>query len=310
MNLHAEFLTCLERIRQLDAKVSTDELRGHAQQFAARNWIIKDGYQTSILVPVLNVEEEVEVSVDANRATYSYRSPAHHGRIVTRSMDDITTYALNVDEWLNSVVQIFEIESAHKSRQKELIEGHLWHIGDIRAGKSHRFAPVYMARRLEQCAADWRKCLCDAQRPSHGIVLTVGDSPLSLPNGHQSIRIDSLLIASAGAFSIDRDVMTRLLRGLPADVVDDEWFDEKTGELKLHHMNESKVFSGEKQKAVIAAFWRDRYGSSIKWSDVIARTGCGSGPDNVFGKQVWREWLESAGHGHYRIKSRRKLSTT
>ncbi len=307
MNIHAEFLSCLERIRSIDAKVTADELRGCSEAFGTRRWITREGYQTSILVPVLCVEEEVDVSVDDERGTYSYRSPAHPGRLITRAIEDISTYTLNVDAWLDSMAQILEIENVQRPRKRDVISGHLWHVGNLRAGRTHRFAPVYVARRLAQCTEDWRKPMFDAVRPGDGIVLTSGEFDWQLPNGHQQCRLDALLIADAAGVACDRDVMTRLLRGVPADAADpDDWFDERTGELKLHHMAATKVFSGEKQKAVIAAFWRDRHEPSLKWSDVVGRTGCGRDPDSVFGKKVWREWIESAEHGHYRIRSRQR----
>ena len=72
MNLYAEFLNCLEHARSIDARVISAELRGCALPFAARRWIVPDGYQTSILAPVLNCEEEVVVVVDQERGTFRY----------------------------------------------------------------------------------------------------------------------------------------------------------------------------------------------------------------------------------------------
>lgn len=303
MNPHAEFLACLEQARCVDANVLADELRGCAEQFAARRWIIRQGYQTSILVPVLNTEEEVEVAVDEERGTYSYRSLAHPKRFLTRPLEDISTYAFCVDSWLDAIAEMLDIENAHRARRRDIIDGHLWHLGEVRVGRTHQFAPIYIARRLAQCAADWRQPMLDAARSGHGIVITASDLDGKLPNGHQQCGLNTLLISDANGVVCDRDVMNRLLRGVQAERHDtDEWFDERTGALKLHHMTAPKVFSGEKQKAVIAAFWRGRHESSIKWSDVVARTGCGRDPDSVFGKKVWREWLESPGHGHYRLR--------
>ncbi len=307
MNPHAEFLACLEQARSVDANVLADELRGCAEQFAAQRWIIRQGYQTTILVPVLNAEEEVEVAVDEEHGIYTYRSPAYPRRFLTRPLEDISTYAFNVDAWLDEIAEILDIENAHRARRRDIIDGHLWHLGDVRVGRTHQFAPIYIARRLLQCAADWRKQMFDAARSGHGIVITASDLDGGLPNGHQRCGLDALLISDADGVVCDRDVMNRLLRGVPADGCEpDEWFDERKGELKLHHMTMPKVFSGEKQKAVIAAFWRGRHESSIKWSDVVARTGCGRDPDSVFGKKVWREWLESPGHGHYRLRLRKQ----
>jgi hypothetical protein len=145
----------------------------------------------------------------------------------------------------------------------------------------------------------------DAVRPGHGIVLTSVDLDTELPNGHQRCGLDSLLITNADRITCDRDVLDRLLRGVPADAADpEEWFNERTGELKLVHMTATKVFKG-KQKAVIAAFWKARDQASLKWSDVVTITNCGKDPDSVFGKLVWREWLENVDHGRYHILSRR-----
>ena len=304
MNLYAEFLACLEHARNVDVNVVADELRGCAEQFATRRWIIRDGYQMSILVPVLNTEEEVDVAVDEERGTYSYRSPAHPRRFLTRPLEDISTYAFNVDAWLDAIAEILEIENAHRARGRDVIDGHLWHVGNLRVGRSHQFAPVYVARRLAQCTEDWRKPMVDAVRPGHGIVLTAGEIDAEFPNGHQRCGLDAILIADPDGITCDRDVLDRLLRGVPVDVTDpEEWFDERTGELNLVHMAAPKVFKG-KQKAVIATFWKAREQASLKWSEVIERTGCSKDPDSALGAD-WNQWIEKTAYARYRIRSRR-----
>jgi len=163
-----------------------------------------------------------------------------------------------------------------------------------------------VARRLEQCSTDWRNALVDPVRPSQGIVLTAIDVDLNLPNSHQARSLECILISDDCGITCDHDTMDRLLRGLAADTQNpDEWFDDRRGELKLSHMNAVKVFKG-KQKAVIAAYWRARQQHSLKWEDVMASTNCGKDPGSVFGKDVWREWLENVGHGLYRIRTCRK----
>lgn len=307
MNLYAEFLTCLERARGIDTRVVADELRGCAAQFAARRWILPDGYQTSILVPVLSCEEEVEVAVDQGRGTYSYRSPAHPRRFLTRSLDEIAIYAFNVDAWLDAIADVLEFDNARRARKRDVIDGHLWHLGDLRVGRTHQFAPVYVARRLPQSVNDWRQPLFDVIRPSHGIVITAGRLDVELPNGHQRCGLDDLLIANAHGITCDAEVLDRLLRGVSADAAGHgEWFEERTGELKLAHMADSKVFKG-KQRAVIAVFWKERGQASLKWSDVVTRTDCGTEPDNVFGKGAWREWLDHVDYGRYRIRTPRPV---
>ena len=64
-----------------------------------------------------------------------------------------------------------------------------------------------------------------------------------------------------------------------------------------------RVFKG-KQKAVIATFWKARYQTSIKWSDLVTQTRCAKDPDSALGPG-WNEWIEKTAYGRYRIRSRR-----
>lgn len=306
MSLHTEFLIALESVRAVDGHVVGDELRGWAEQFLARRWISVDGYLTSILVPVLDSEEEVEVAIDEDNGTFAYGSPGRRGRTITRPLAEIALYTFNVDAWLDEITDAFAIEPSRRARKREIIDAHLWHAGDLRVGRTSQFAPLYVARRLEQCSTDWRNALVDPVRPSQGIVLTAIDVDLNLPNSHQARSLECILISDDCGITCDHDTMDRLLRGLAADTQNpDEWFDDRRGELKLSHMNAVKVFKG-KQKAVIAAYWRARQQHSLKWEDVMASTNCGKDPGSVFGKDVWREWLENVGHGLYRIRTCRK----
>ena len=304
--LHAEYLLCLDLARHLDAHVLAEELRGCVEPFAARRWIVADGHQTSLLVPVLDSEEEVDVAVDEERRTYSYRSPARPGRVITRPLADITLYALRIDPWMDAIADLFEREPAHRTRRREVVAGHLWHLGDLRVGRTHQFAPLYVARRLAQCPADWRRTLSDAARLGQGIVLTAAGVETDLPNRHQLRDLASLLIADGGRIAYDRALLERLLRAGPTEGTNPhEWFDERSGTLKLAEMAAPRAFRG-KQKAVIAAFWKARAMECLKWSDVVTATNCGKDPDSVFGKGIWREWLERADYGRYRLRTHRQ----
>jgi len=303
--LHAEFLIALERACKLDGPFVADELRGFTELFLARRWIVVDGYQTSLLAPVLDSEEEVDVVIDEDAGTFTYRSCGCHARQITRPISEIALYAPNVEAWLDELTNIFDIETARRTRKRELIDAHLWHLGDLRVGRTHQFAPLYVARRLGQCASDWEAALRDQARPSQGIVLTATDVDLVLPNSHQARDLACLLAGGIEEVRCNREVLDRLLKGSSADADQDEYFDERTGVLKLAHMNEEKTFSEGYQRAVIAHYWKARYQPNVKWSDARTRTNCGRDPDSVFGKGVWREWLENVGHGLYRIRSRR-----
>lgn len=303
--LHAEFLIALERARKLDSPLVSEELCGFTEMFLARRWIVVDGYQTSLLAPVLDTEEEVDVVIDEDAGTFSYRSCGCRSRQITRPLSEITLYTPNVDAWLDDLTNIFDIETARRARKRELIKAHLWHLGDLRIGRTHQFAPLYVARRLVQCTSDWEAALRDRVRPSQGIVLTATDVDLELPNSHQARALASLLVGGIEETRCNLEVLERLLKGSSADLDQDEYFDERTGVLKLKHMGEAKTFAEGYQRAVITLYWKARHQHSVKWSDARTRTNCGRDPDSVFGKGVWREWLENVGHGLYRIRSRR-----
>lgn len=304
--LHSEYLLMLERTRSLEERLSSDDLRGHAAAFLARRWVIADGHLTHILVPVLDSEQEVEANVDDDLQTYSYRSPSCRDRVVTRPLADIRLYAINPDAWMDEICDLLEIEPSRRTRTREIIVGHLWHLGDIRVGQTHRFAPVYLARRVDASDQDLRRALINVKRPSQGIVLTAHDVDLDLPNSHQACWVGHLLLESSEGVRCDTELLQRMLKGSAADADDrDEYFDNDTGELKLACMAEPKIFKG-KQRAVITQFWKARAQSGMKWSDVIERTGCGKDPDSVFGSK-WTAWLEriEGQHGHYRLRTRR-----
>lgn len=304
--LHVEYLMVLERARSLGLSLVSDELRGHVDAFLARRWIINDGYQTSILVPVLDSEEEVEVDIDDSSNTFSFRSPGLRSRILTRPLSEIALYAINMEAWMDEIADLLGIEPSRRARKREVIKEHLWHLGDIRYGCTHQFAPIYVARRLDASAQDWNKALLDLKRPSQGIVLTAFDIDIDLPNSHQACCIDRLVLNTDDGFVYDVELLNRLLKGMAAGADDpDEYFDHKSGELKLACIAEPKIFIG-KQRAVIEMLWKARNQHGVKWADLMTRTGCGKDPYSVFGTD-WDKWLErlSSQRGHYRLRTRR-----
>ena len=303
--LHSEFLRVLERARSIEDRLQSDDLRGHAADFLARRWVVADGHLTHLLVPVLDSEQEVEVDVDDDRQTYCYQSPGFRGRVVTRPLADITLYAINLDAWMDEVCKVLEIEPSQRARSREIITGHLWHLGNIRVGNTHRHAPIYIARRMNATDQELRQTLLSAKRPSQGIVLTAHDVDIELPNSHQTCGIDRVLVSSGDGITYDADLLHRLLKGTGADADDpDEYFDADIGELKLACVAEPKTFKG-KQKDVIAMFWKARQQHSLKWSEVVTRTSCQKDPDSVFGSE-WSRWLEriEGQRGHYRLRTR------
>ena len=304
MTLHCDYLRTIDRVSQIDKPVMSNQLAGRTAQFLQRRWIVEDGYLSSIPVAVLDGEDEAEVLVDADAGTYSYRRLGGLTAKVTRPLAEITVYAFTLDAWLDEMAVLFEIEPSKKARKRELIQDHLWHLGDLRVGRSSQFVPLYVLRRPKKCPSDWGNALLDGERSSHGIVL-MPDSQMgaALPNHHQGRELDALITDVTNVVRLKGDVLDRMLRGVPDDASDDrDRFNEKTGVLKLRCMAAEKTFTGETQKSVIAMFWRERHQLSLKWSDVIASTGCGKDIDSVFGKGVWMAWFDRVGHGKYRLR--------
>jgi hypothetical protein len=304
MTLHCDFLRNLERVSQIDKPVMSNQLMGLTERFLQRRWILEDGYLSAIPNEVLDGEDESEVEVDVDAGTYSFHRLGGQTAKVTRALGEITVYSFNIDAWLDEITTLFDIEPSKVARRRELIQGHLWHLGDLRVSGSSRFVPLYVSRRPKMCPSEWEQNLRDLERSSHGIVLvTDSKTSTSLPNHHQGREIDALLTDVTNVVTLKRDVLDRMLRGVPADATDDrDRYNELTGVLKLRCMANEKTFTGEVQKSVIALFWRERHQLSLKWSDVRSSTDCGKDPDSVFGKGEWQAWIERVEFGKYRLR--------
>jgi len=302
---HLRFFQALDNLPRLDASVLAERLGPDYRRFLQRRWIVPVGHLTHLMVPFLDSEQEVEVQIDDDQKTYSYRSPSCQGRVVIRPLSQITLYAINLAVWMEKTCDLLEIQPSRRARNTELITGVLWHLGDVRVGNTNRHAPIYLARRMNPTDEELRQTLLNAKRPGQGIVLTANDVDLGLPNGHQACGITRLLVGLGDGNSYDRDLLQRLLKGLAADADDpEEYFDANTGELKLAFIAEPRTFKG-KQRDVMAMFWKARQQHSLKWSDVTTRTTCGKDPDSVFGPE-WSTWLVriEGQRGHYRLRTR------
>lgn len=304
MTLHCDFLRTLERVSQIDKPVMSTQLMGLTEQFRQRRWILEDGYLSVIPIEVLDGEDEAEVDVDVDAGAYSFHRLGGQTAKVTRALCEITFYSFNIDAWLDEITTLFDIEPSKVARRRELIQGHLWHLGDLRISGSSRFVPLYVSRRPKMCPMEWERNLCDLERSSHGIVLVTNSKiGTNLPNHHQGREIDALLTDVTNVVTLKSDLLDRMLRGVPDDASDDrDRYSEITGVLKLRCMAKEKTFTGELQKSVIALFWRERHQLSLKWSDVRSSTDCGKDPDSVFGKGEWQAWIERVAFGKYRLR--------
>ena len=303
MTLHDDYLRTLERVSQIDKPVMSTQLMGQTGQFLQRRWIREDGYLSAITIKVLNGEDEVDVEVNVEAGTYSFYRLGGQTSKVTRPLAEITVYTFDVNAWLNQVTTLFGIEPSKVARRRELIQAHLWHLGDLRVNRSSHFVPLYVSRRAKMCTSQWEQNLRDLERPSHGIVLMT-DSTIgaNLPNHHQGREFDALLMDVTNVVTLKSDVLARMLGGEPAnDSHDLDNFNESTGVLKLRCMEASHRFKGI-QKSVIGMFWRARSMPSLKWEDVMSQTGCGKDPGSVFKNPGWKDLLDRVEAGHYQIR--------
>ena len=252
---------------------------------------------------VLDGEDEVDVEVDVEAGTYSFHRLGGQTSKVTRPLAEITVYAFNVDAWLNQITTLFGIEPTKVARRRELIQGHLWHLGDLRVSSSSHFVPLYVSRRQKMCPSEWEQNLRDLERSSHGIVLMT-DSKMgaNLPNHHQGRELDALLTDVTNVVTLKGDVLDRMLGCEPENDSDDiDAFNEITGMLNLRCMEASHRFKGI-QKSVIGMFWRARSMPSLKWEAVMDQTGCGKDPGSVFKNPDWKDFLDRVEAGHYQIR--------
>ena len=194
------------------------------------------------------------------------------------------------------------------SRRRCLVEHHLWYLGDLRVGNRHAFAPVFFGRRLKDAPAEQiTTALSDPAFGTGGVVLALKDPKLALPNGHLVRAVADLLIVEDGEEQFDLPVLERILVGLPADPADEpeEWFDAKTGGLRLLHLQETVYFSGI-QSQIVEFFWKSRHGAPLSWAEVKRRTFTASkGIDDAFKGRDWSQWIERVGHGKLRLRASR-----
>ncbi len=304
--LHLAYLAILERTYDINTLVSANQLCTSVNAFLKERWILAASYQAHIVVPVLDDYDEIAIDVDEEAGTFSYLSPIHHTRRIIRPLSEVMLYTLNVDAWLKSLTDIFEIEPSRRARQRTLIDSYLWCLGEVRVAQSHQFAPLYIARHLFPQHAHCHQALNDPLRPSHGIIFSACQiDSINLPNYHQTRKLDDVLIDTSCGVRCNQEVLARLLQARAYGATEQEsYFDEKTGCLKLKHFERVITFSGI-QKKIIKIFWNARNSSPLTWAQVKRESGSSAkGIDRAFGQDdPWHLWIERVGYGKLRIRA-------
>jgi len=297
----------LERLRQVSEPALGLDLSWDLADLTQRGWVYPDGYLTHVMVPFFDSEEEVEVAIDEAAGVYRYNNPQQRTQIVTEPLEDITGYAFRLEVLFDHFAELLPIEPRFAARRKGLVPGHLWYLGDVRLDGSHAFAPIFYTRQPRRAPAEaFLAALADPMFERGGVVLAVVPHDMTLPNGHQLRGIDDFLIDEKNVEHFDREVFQRVLRGRPVDIglKPGDWFDEKSGQLKLAHLPETVTFTGI-QKKIISIFWKARHDAPLTWAEVKRQSGSAAKTiDRAFGKDdPWTDWLERTGHGKVKIRT-------
>ena len=302
-----ETLQRLERLDGMDSTLFGRDLLSFGRLLLDRGWIAGIGYFSRIDVEVMDdIFEEVEVTVDEAAGRYTYPHPFRRKVILSGSLHEVTRYRFQREPFFDHLATLLGIEPRFASRRRCLVEHHLWYLGDLRVGNRHAFAPVFFGRRLKDAPAEQiTTALSDPAFGTGGVVLALRDPKLALPNGHQVRAVADLLVVEDGVEQFDLPVLERILVGLPADPADEpeEWFDAKTGGLRLLHLQETVYFSGI-QSQIVEFFWKSRHGAPLSWAEVKRRTFTASkGIDDAFKGRDWSQWIERVGHGKLRLRT-------
>ena len=304
-----ETLQRLDRLDTMDGTLFGSELRSFGRVLLDKGWIAAIGYFSHIDVEVMDdIFEEVEVTVDEAAGLYTYPHPFRRKVILSGSLAEVTRYRFQREPFFDHLATLLGIEPRFAGRRRCLVEHHLWYLGEIRVGHSHAFAPIFFGRRLKDVSAEQiTSALSDPAFGSGGVVLALKDPKTAMPNGHQVRAVTDLLIVEDGVEQFDLPMLERILVGLPADPEDEpeEWFDPKTGGLRLRHLQETAYFSGI-QLQIVEFFWKSRDGAPLSWAEVKRRTFTASkGIDDAFKGRDWSQWIERVGHGKLRLRTSR-----
>ena len=279
MSPHLQYLAALEGRTSLRSRSLAITVGQQREAFLARGWLTPGDCLTHLMVPFLDSECEVEAEIDEGAGVYRYRSLQVRGRIVEGPLSEIRLYAWQVERWLDELATLIGIEARHRSTRQELVPEHLWHLGEVRVAGTHRFAPVFVARRwMWVPEEEMRAALTDTRWPRGGVVLRLAPAPLNLPGGHVARGlVDFLVPGNDGEEVFDADTFDRVLRGFVTLGDDPEPKQFLNGNrLKLPHFPQSIELSHVRAKIVSLMWGVDGHAPpSLSWSEVNTRAGTG-----------------------------------
>lgn len=307
-SVHDAYLAALERVGNCSEPVRADWLGRQGAEFLRRRWLrATHEYLTHVMVPFLDGEAEVAVEIDETAGQYRYRSPQWHSRIVVRPLPEIALHAFSVDAWLDDLSGMIGIDVRHRSRQRERVPEHLWHLGNLPVSGENDLAPVFVTRRWATAPAESMDVLADPVWGRPGIVLMLERSSLPLPGGHMTRALSDFAYTEDGEDRFDAGAFARVMRSLavsspagsPAQYLDGSL-------LKLPHFEEARPLSDERLKIIKAMWGQDGVSPPVKsWAEVnqTANTGYTSFDDAFSWDGLrWMDIFDRVGHGKYRLR--------
>ncbi|TRZ56010.1 MAG: hypothetical protein D4S02_16625 [Rhodocyclaceae bacterium] len=305
---YAAYLAALEAADTVHATVAASALLRYHEEFAKRGWISPSGHLTHLLVPFLDGEVEVEIEVDEDAGIFRYPSPQNRSRIVTRPLLEVQRFRFSIDRWLDDVTRLVGIDPRRHSKKRELVDGHLWHLGDQRIGNSHKHGPVFIVRQWHRGdVPSLSKALSDPIWQNGGAILMDKPTASRIVTDHAIRGLFEFLGSENGRDTFDGPALDRVLQGKPFS--DGEAMPKQylLGEyFKLPHFVEARRLSPERLKIIKAAWGTDGHEPPIvKWAEInrVANTGYQSFDDAFAGDGCSRvDVFDLLRRGQYRLR--------
>jgi hypothetical protein len=297
----------LDSLQDVHTEFFENKLQSHRAELLSRGWVRVVGYSSFHMAELFGDEMEVEVEIDEAAEVYRYPNPQRRGHIVVAPLWEVTHYSVCMDKWLEDLGDFIGLEPGAMIKKRELISGHLWHLGAVRVGKTHKLVQVYVARNSQgEASAQIKALLDDKVDPGSGILFVDKASSPKLYGEHIERCFADLVEFDGSNSTFDRNALDRILMryaSIKAESEPQEYFE--VNRLKLAHFTKSLVLSDE-QSNIIKHMWGapQKLPPVMSWSAVnkLAKTGYQSF-DDAFVDQARREHvIEKVGYGKYCVR--------
>ena len=182
---YVRMIEILDRLQDIHTEFFENKLQRHRLELIRHGWVRVDGYVNYHMVEFFGSELEVEIELDEAGDVYRYQNPRNRRHTVVAPLWEVSYYKVCLDRWLDDLSEFIGIEPSRRSIKREQLAGHLWHLGEIRVGTSHRYAQVYIARRAQDPIHEQIKAVLDDKvDPGNGILFVDKTSSPKLYGEH------------------------------------------------------------------------------------------------------------------------------